>query len=239
MHVNASYRTLRRLLGQLGLLLPFILLVGNELVIKRSISHYYYSQVGIIFTGILTAFGLFLFTYRGHDKDPEKKEWFSDNLLTNIAGVLAVVTALVPTALGQECNACYTETLCHNSCWWGTIHLVSAAGFLVIMGGIAIFKFTLGPNTGANLWRHPVYRIAGYTVWLSLAAIACYMYLDSNNNAPFANGVFYGETIALVAFGIAWLIKGKVKEMMVVQMVKKITKKNGNKNILVARESRD
>ena len=162
MKVNASYRTLRRLLGELGLLLPVILLIGNGFVIEPSISDFFYTRMGTVFTGVLIAFGLFLFTYRGHDKDPKLKEWISDNRVTNIAGVLAILTALVPTSFtegkGRECM----HVFCENSATWGTFHLICAAGFLLIMGLIAIFKFTLGPKEGAKPVEAPTVQNSRY-----------------------------------------------------------------------------
>src|ERR1051326_8972688 len=81
-----SYLTMRKAVGWLGMLLRFILLLGNicinsldilnsNLVVlkdcynhytaassfKSSISHYYYSTVGELFTGTLCAVALFMF----------------------------------------------------------------------------------------------------------------------------------------------------------------------------------
>jgi hypothetical protein len=73
-HLLISYLTLRKTIGWLGLLLPVVLFFGNYIIsfvteyenscnpFKSSISHYYYTRMGEIFTGTLCAVSLFLFT---------------------------------------------------------------------------------------------------------------------------------------------------------------------------------
>ena len=218
MNVNASYQTLRRLLGELGILLPLVLFVFNGFSIESSISHYYYTQAGTIFTSILVAFGLFLFTYRGHkiNKIPENKEWISDNGLTNIGGVLAVITALIPTAFGADYQHNCVHLLCHNERLLEIIHLLSAVGFLGIMGGMAFFKFTLSPKENGD-WRRTLYKAAGLIVWGCIGLMAVYLYLRHQQIISFKNGIFWGETMALVSFGTAWLVKGRAGEMWILQ----------------------
>lgn len=109
-----SYITIRRAIGWLGMLLPFALLVGNFTVnslgilnnsffiqpecssiysaqhsFKSSISHFYYTSVGELFTGILITVALFMFCYKGH-KQRKGEKGFSDSTLTNLAGFFAL-----------------------------------------------------------------------------------------------------------------------------------------------------
>ena len=213
--LNASYRTLRRLFGELAIFLPVVLYIGNFFVLKSSISHFYFTQVGTVFTGALIAFGLFLFTYRGYKK--EKGEWVSDNFLTNLAGFFALVVAVVPTAFGKDYQQECVHILCHNDGFWKIVHFAAAGGFLGILGGICIFKFPRSMRGGKKGWRNRAYVILGSIVWLSIAGIGIYSLMK---NEPFPNGVFWGEAIALWAFGIAWLIKGEASEMMVLNLFK-------------------
>ncbi|NND08632.1 MAG: hypothetical protein HKN87_19845 [Saprospiraceae bacterium] len=216
MQVNASYQTLRRLLGQLGIMLPLILWITNGFTIESSISHFYYTEAGTLFTGILIAFGLFLFTYRGYRKNkiPTKKEWIDDNNLTNVGGVLAIMTGLIPTSFGHDFQEACVHPLCHNNSIFGTVHLLCAAGFLGIMGAMSIFKFTMGSRVGQE-WKHGLYIAAGAIVWISIIFMAIYIYLRNHDKMLFANGVFWGETVALMAFGISWLVKGKPSQMWI------------------------
>ena len=96
-----SYLAIRKAIGWLGLLLPFILLIGNYVInkldvlnsnffirtdcykvpyasagsFKFSISHYYYSTVGELFTGVMCAVALFMFCYKGHKLRHGKPGW--------------------------------------------------------------------------------------------------------------------------------------------------------------------
>ena len=163
-----------------------------------------------------------MFTYRGHriNKTPGKIEWISDNSLTNAGGFLAILVALIPTSFGPDYASTCVHPLCHNYKFFGFIHLASAAGFLGIMGGMAIFKFTISPDEKKD-WRHSLYKTAGYIVWISILLMAGYIFLKSQGIVLFDHGIFWGETIALIAFGTAWLVKGKVSEMWILHRFKK------------------
>jgi hypothetical protein len=202
--INTTHLTLRRNLGLLGLFLPLILFVGHGFKAEFSISHFYYTNMSVFFTGILGAFGLFLFSYRGHDLDAKKKEKVSDNALTNLAGLLAIITAVVPTACGYlDC----TFANGHNNQIIRAIHLVSASGFFGIMGWMAIYKFTLGDDSDPlKKKRNKLYRFCGWGVWITLILLA----IDMGFGIKLTKyDVFIGETIALIFFGIAWLVKGE------------------------------
>ncbi len=200
--INTTPLRLRKHLGVLGISLPFILWVFNRFQIESSISHYYYTSASVIFTGILFAFGLFLFSYRGYDK--EKGEIVTDNLATNIAGVLALITAVIPTTCGLE-QSCEAPNG-HNDQILGAIHLISAAGFFIIMGWMAFYKFTKGQISGTQKRKkNLLFRICGIGVWASLIFIS----IDKWGPLSLTEyGTFIGETIALVFFGTAWLVKG-------------------------------
>ena len=206
--INVTHLKLRLYLGILGIALPFILIFGNRLDIQPSISHYYYTRMSVIFTGILFAFGLFLLSYSGYKK--EKNE-LSDNWLTNLAGIMAILTAIIPTA---SYDRDYIAPFCSNSNICGTLHLVFATIFFIIMGWMAIFRFT---KTDPNLKkskkeidlkrkRNKIYIISGIVVWSILVLLAIDMILDLNLTGF---DVLIGETIALTFFGIAWLVKSK------------------------------
>lgn len=97
-----SFRTLRRLIGVLGILLPWACWAANALVnnldllnnkklailsgtnpymplgnLKSSISHFYYTASAPLFIGIIVTVAIFLFCYKGYDyqKDRDKTPW--------------------------------------------------------------------------------------------------------------------------------------------------------------------
>jgi hypothetical protein len=94
-----TFWRIRSAIGLLGVALPILLLILPQISffqtrVQPSISHYYYTNLRELFTGVLCAVGLFLIRYRGHT-NPEF--WKNDNLLTNIAGAMAFGVALFPT----------------------------------------------------------------------------------------------------------------------------------------------
>ena len=87
-----SYLQLRKWVGWLGVLLPWVLLTGYYFLqrnceLPHSISHYYYTLMGTYFTGTLCAVGLFLFSYNGYNDE--------DRITANFAAVCAVLVAFV------------------------------------------------------------------------------------------------------------------------------------------------
>lgn len=203
--INTTPLMLRKNLGVLGISLPFILWFGNKFELQPSISHFYYTGMSVIFTGILFAFGLYLFSYRGYDK--EEGEVISDNWATNLAGVLAILTALIPTTcVRQGCTAPNG----HNNEILGMIHAIFAGGFFIIMGWMSLYKFTKGDASDPiKKKRNRLYRICGTIVWSIIAVLAIGMLLQLELTGF---DVFIGETIVLVSFGIAWLVKSKALE---------------------------
>ncbi|MFK7813670.1 MAG: hypothetical protein AB8B59_14345, partial [Maribacter sp.] len=86
---KSDYR-IRKLIGTLGLALPILLLLTGGMLLS-SISHYYYQPLSsIIFIIILSTFGLFLLSYKGYKIDAETEK-ISDDLLTNIGGISALI----------------------------------------------------------------------------------------------------------------------------------------------------
>ena len=188
-----TFQTLRRNIGILGLFLPFILLIGAGP--RPSISHYYYTNMGIVFTGVLWAFGLMLISYKGHR---------GDDKITNIAGFLIIIVSLIPTShLAGESVAVNA----HQNAVLNKIHLFSAGLFFYIMGYMSLFKFTKAKRDNrAKRRRNKYYKIAGLMVWLSISVLIPVTLLGWNITG---NDVFIGETVALFFFGTSWLVKSK------------------------------
>ena len=212
--LNFDYLTLRKTLGILGLALPVALIIGNDFTIEPSISHYYYTSMIVVFTGILFAFGLVLMAYRGFPT--EENEMMSDNLITNLAGGLAILVAIIPTSgeIGSEGVPNFHESDVINA-----IHLGFAGMFICLMGYMSVFQFTKEKKQLSDpslnftqaevnriVKRVNLYRICGVLIWLSVAYIALAKYVGFNLTGA---DTFWGETVALICFGIAWLVKSK------------------------------
>ena len=87
-----SYLALRRILGSIGVALPFVLFFGNLWLgdghMLASISAYYYSVMRDVFVGSMCAAGVFLISYR-------YTRW--QDAAGSVAGFAAIGVALFPT----------------------------------------------------------------------------------------------------------------------------------------------
>jgi len=124
-----SYMTLRKAVGFIGILLPFVLAFVNMVlvsatVLQGSVSGYYYTGVRDVLVGSLCAIGVFLFTYSGHDD--------LDKWITNAAGVFAIGVAFFPTA-PENPSASARAT--------GYVHVTFAALLFVTLAVIALWLF--------------------------------------------------------------------------------------------------
>jgi hypothetical protein len=105
-----TFRRLRKAIGWMGMSLPFVLVLLSlipffKTSIQQSISYYYYTNLREIFVGVLCAVSLFLIRYRGFDNPVF---WKNDNKMTNLAGIMALGVALVPTNPADCSEKIYT-----------------------------------------------------------------------------------------------------------------------------------
>lgn len=205
-NTNLSYFTLRKIIGYSGLLLPFFCWVFAWQY-ESSISYYYYTRSGVIFTSILTLCGVFLISYKGEEKE---KEPLNTNIITWVAGVLIIIVAFVPTTLNEECPCdCGPTPFYHCSNLLGWVHFVSAVAFFICMGYISIFRFRRGkkPFPRPKKKRNFLYLISGIIMWAVLVFAGIMILFGTHNlNDHF---IFWIEIALLVSFGISWLVKGK------------------------------
>lgn len=195
------YLLIRRLIGVLGIILPVILvlgmwILGEEEVFQGSISKYYHTRMGDFFVGIMCMVALFLYSYKGFIDEKEKYK-YKDNILGNIACVLALLVAFCPTG----------DTLI------GKIHLISAATFLLCLAIFSLVIFTKGDSdTRQQRRRKRIYRSCGIIILLCLLLLILY-FTPLKNILPdisFIKPILILEVISLWAFGISWITKGKL-----------------------------
>jgi hypothetical protein len=231
-----SFRALRQLIGILGMALPFACwgvnavvnhfeLLTNPLLIdefqtqpyvpdgdlKSSISHFYYTAAGPLFTGILVTVGIFLLCYRGYKPDPDKDRfsWLTDRLLATLAGMFLLVVVVFPT----DSDEIITDNI-HifvSSTVAGSVHLIFAALFFVVMAVMAIVNFRRdGANRLINNREGKLYLICGWGMLVCLLVLLVAMLGDWEKKGWVPYFFVFGmEAIMLVLFGTAWLTKGK------------------------------
>ncbi len=215
--ISDTHLTLRRNLGIIGIALAPLLICLNNFQILPSISHYYYSESNVLFIGLLFAYGLYLFSYRGYKKDKNKLDFINDNWVTNFAGILIIMVAFIPTKANSQLIDTYhlfNPPRGHNNGTLNTIHLICATGFFMIMAYLSYFRFTRSDNLHDSEYdriikkrRNKMYRICAVMVLLSLVFILVFDFLIKPPFSPFI--VLIGEAVALFFFGLAWLVKSK------------------------------
>jgi hypothetical protein len=230
-----SYRTLRQLIGVLGVLLPFLCwgvnalvnrfgLLNNPLLIdinqsalytpgadlKSSISHFYYTAAGPLFTGILITVSIFLFCYMGH---PEKKtedrlSWLTDRRVASFAAACALGIVFFPTASEEP----ITDNI-HifvSSGFAGKIHFVFAALFFLAMALMSLINFRRRPDRQMLMdTEGKVYLVCGLGMLLCLLVLFASIFFKNSGHWLWGRYVYILEVIMLLLFGIAWLVKGK------------------------------
>lgn len=195
-------RRVRNLVGFLGMILPWLSLMGAGIVAKTvgvpddfwrtlSISATYY--ITPFLTGILTAAAIVLMCYDGYD--------WRDNVVTTISGVFGIMIVLFPcncTVATDYVGAFQLPVSVSNF-----VHCFSACAFFILLSINSLFLFTLGESgTKMKKIRNIIYRVCG----IGMLSALILMVLPIN----FFAKTFIVEAIALTFFGISWLVKGQV-----------------------------
>jgi len=205
-----TFRRIRKAIGWLGISLPFILVLLSLISffntnVQNSISYYYYTNLREILTGVLCAVSLFLIRYKGV---ANPVFWKNDDKMTNIAGIMALGVALVPTNPENCSEKIYTLIpICAKLL--GYLHYFFAASFFVILAIISIKIFTIGQRENkeipvSRLNENNIYMICGHAIIAFIIMIPV-----CNIFNLFPNSTLVLEALALIAFGTAWLIKGR------------------------------
>jgi hypothetical protein len=188
-----SYRTLRRVVGLLGVSLPVVLAVWGfalfgGIQLEPSISDYYVLRTRDAFVGVLFTIAWFLFTYRGYDA--------RDDRAGNLACVFALGVALFPNSGSRG------ERI---------VHIVSATALFLVLGYFSFFLFTLsaGSPTPQKIVRNRIYRACGIAIVVCIALAAADSLFSSAGPLRAISPMFWLESGALWAFGVSWFVKGE------------------------------
>jgi hypothetical protein len=208
---DGSTHAQRQAIGYLGLSLPVLVWLvsgwrttGGEpgWIPLHSVSEYYHSGAVAIFTGVLAALAVFLFTYRGYDNAGQRL----DRAAGKVACVAALGVSFFPTAAVDPFTA---------PRWWAgwmdTAHLASAS---VLFGSFIFYSLVLFPRSAAapearsvgKRRRNGVYRACGW----GMAACMAWVLVAQRLGAS----IFWPEAVALALFAISWLTKGRAVETL-------------------------
>jgi len=201
---------IRRSIGVLGILFPFILALGNYFFfechqILPTISDYFHTRMMTIFVAIQSMISIFLWTYRG--PKGEDKHW------ATLASVLCLGIALFPNDLKEVVKVCNDYTA-HSQ---DTLHHICAISMFLILAYFSLFLFTKtnknlhdvsDPDIQLKLKRNNIYKTCGYVILLSIFLVGVGYLLSRNGvNVP-TTYIFWLESVALFAFGLSWITKG-------------------------------
>lgn len=184
-----SYLHLRMLIGACGIVLPLTCLIyGLICGMQDSISDFYYTGVRNIFVGILFVLGFFLLTYKGYER--------KDSIIANFGFVFSLGVALFP---------------CRGSL--SALHFISAFLLFSVFIFFSLRLFTLslkmGERTAEREQAHKIYVTCGWIMVACILLIGVTLLPSLEEIRITYNSTFWFETVALIAFAVSWLTKGK------------------------------
>ncbi len=200
-----DYRALRLLVGLVAFALPVVAPFISSTPLS-SISASYHTEARDVFVGLLFVIGALLFAYNGH-KPPEK--WVSKG-----ASLAAIIVAIFPTS----CDLCESDII-------SVIHYVAA---VVLFSTIAYFclrpfrerakeKAQEAKGRAGSLEaekkaqrRATIYLVCGLIILGCMLGVGATQFTMSVATRKALAITFVAEFIALWAFGIAWIVAGKV-----------------------------
>lgn len=211
--------SLRKLVGALGMALPlllvlYLLISNGRTAPLESISHYFYTRAGTIFTVILSLLAIFLILYKSEER--------LDFYISLVAGVAALLVVLFPTSnLYSPCDVCSTAgagpivTYIENADLLPSLHYGAAAIFLGCLAYMSLFLFTKSNKSiqqrgTRKKIRNRIYRVCGVFMIAALLVMVLGLTEVIDPEVYYGNKLtFWMETLAVESFGVAWFIKGE------------------------------
>ncbi|MGA7340940.1 MAG: hypothetical protein WBE72_04660 [Terracidiphilus sp.] len=207
-----SYYALRRSVGIIALSLPFVLAGGSILlaligpghalphpVIQRSISDYYHTPMGDYLVGSLCAIAAFLMCSRGYDRN--------DEIAGYLAGAFTLGVALFPSENPRSAHHSQLQIDINF------IHTAFAALMFLALAYFCLFLFrkssTERIRTRRKRHRNAVYGVSGVVIVVCNIVLVSVTFKFGARLLQPIDPLFCSESLALVAFGVAWLTKGE------------------------------
>lgn len=230
-----SYKTLRQLIGVLGILLPFLCWGVNTIVnhagflnnphlvditqsthyvagadLKRSISHFYYTTAGPLFTGILITVAIFLLCYKGYpkNKQEDRMAWITDSLTSRLAAIFALGIVFFPTDSAQRITD--NIYIFVSSAMVGNLHLGFATLFFLSMAVMTIVNFRRQPGRKfLGNAKGKLFLVCGWGIIACILILTIYKLIPGDGHWLRGKFTYVMESFMLLFFGVAWLVKGK------------------------------
>src|SRR5262252_3586020 len=203
-----SYYALRNAIGWITLLMPIAVRLGARvfegIYVTKSISAYYYTGMRDVFVATLVVGGALLVCYR-------TPKWI-DSLIAVPAGLAAIGVGLFPMnpTFAAEILKRFPSMAVPEQCY--TIRGILGYHFLFVgtffsLAFILVFfrfrAFTPQRPTIEKIRRNLAYRICG------LIMLGAFIWIGILAFTTDGTSIFWPETIAVVSFAAAWLVKGQ------------------------------
>ncbi len=191
-----DYKALRLLMGIIVLVLsPLVTVIAAKAL--ASVSASYHTDAQDVFIGLLFVVSAFLWAYNGHTT--------REAIASKGASIAAICVALFPTA----CTGCESDLT-------SKIHGVAAAVLFLILA-----YFCFGPfrkNTkgqgGKKGRRSKFYLGCGIVMLASMLFGVVARFTLGKKGIDATSIIFWVEAIALSAFGVAWIVAGKILKVL-------------------------
>jgi len=209
-----SYHKLQQTVGWIALLMPIAVRVlafaFERIFTTNSISAYYYTDLRDVFVGSLVVGGLLLAFFRTDDR---KDRW-----IAVVAGLSAIGIGLFPMDIAAgvltspdtanpDSEAKLVQALRDGTHGPLGYHFVFVGAFFLLTFYLVTFRFRANtpPNpTDQKRQRNGVYLVCGALMGLAFIWIGILWHLGKQSS------IFWPETLAVMAFAAAWLVKGQL-----------------------------
>lgn len=187
-------RRLRCMIGWLGMLLPWlVVLITWSWPDSISITYYSYLATGT-FMVVLGSAGILLCVYKGYE--------LIDDIITIAAGIAGLCICAFPMAYKVGGKYIDTGVLGLPSNISGIFHNISAFAFFGLLSFMSLFLFTKssGEMTKNKKIRNIIFRVCGVGMLASFLILLI-------PGSVLENKTWVTEMFALTFFGISWLTK--------------------------------
>lgn len=191
--VEIDHHTIKLIVGVIAISLATLTSIFAKSPLE-SISASYHEEgwSSDIFVGFLFAISAFLLAYHGRS--------VFEMVISKIAAVSALGVALFPCSCGG-----HQEIIPY-------VHYISAAVMFLILVAFcgSFFKRAHDKGHTQALIRSYIYAICGIAIFISIGLIGLDSLLKGTISSRIGRLTYYGETVALIAFGIAWLTASRI-----------------------------
>lgn len=184
-----DHRTIKLVVGVIALALPFVTWAfAGHPITSISASYYEAGPSQSFFIGFLFAIASFLLGYNGRSQ--------GEMISSKVASAAAIGIVLFP---------CDCDGRPGRTAW---VHFTSAAAMFLILIYFccAFYGRARDKRHTQALRRARIYALCAFAMSASIAAIAGDALFRGALSARFPTLTFWAELIALVAFGVSWLL---------------------------------